>query len=81
MGRSIRKIIHVGDDRMLSIKVPSNMGQSVELILLSCDDDLLTNERDDNLSEDERFNVAAYAAVIEDDAGEDKVWEACLHAS
>ncbi|HEB85538.1 MAG TPA: hypothetical protein ENI68_00750 [Gammaproteobacteria bacterium] len=82
MGRSIRKIIHVGDDRMLSIKVPSNLGQSVEIILLSCDDDdLLTGERDDHLCEDERFNAAAYAAVIEDDAGEDKVWEACLHAS
>jgi len=80
MGRSIRKIIHVGNDRMLSIKVPSNLGKSVELILLSCDDDVSTGEAVSQLTEDERFNAAAYSAVIEDDAMEDKIWEAYLHA-
>ncbi|HEB87365.1 MAG TPA: hypothetical protein ENI68_10180 [Gammaproteobacteria bacterium] len=82
MGNAIRKIINLGKSRTLSIEIPSDFGDFVELILLPCDDDKLTLSKVvDDLSEDEVFLASAYSAVIEDDAGEDKIWEAYLHAS
>jgi|GEM_PF-912560 len=80
MGHAIRKIVNLDHGRMLSIEVPPEMGSSVELIVLSYDEELTkTRETDEKLTEDEVFLVSAYAAVIEEDSEEDKIWERYLH--
>ena len=70
MSNAIRKIVNLDHSRTLSVEVPPEMGNAVELIVLSCDE---------QLSEDEAFFVSAYSAVIELDAEEDKIWERYLH--
>jgi len=82
MGNAIRKIVTLGQDRMLSFEVPPDMGDSVELILLTCSADEVALEKGNNvLSEDETFLISSYSAVIEEDLEEDKVWERYLHVS
>jgi len=81
MGNAIRKIVNLNHDRTLSIEVPLDMGNIVELIVISCDDELTeTRVTHEDLSENEAFLVASYSAVIEEDSEEDKVWESYLHA-
>ena len=77
MGNAIRKIVNLDHDRTLSIEVPPEMGNSVELIVLSCDEELTKTH--EQLTEDEAFLVSAYSAVIEEDSEEDKIWERYLH--
>jgi len=80
MGNAIRKIVNLDHGRTLSVEVPPEMGNSVEFIVLSCDEKLTkTRETHEQLSEDEVFLVSAYSAVIEEDSEEDKIWERYLH--
>jgi len=79
MANAIRKIINLDHSRTLSIEVPPEMGDSVELIVLSYDDELTkTGKTHEQLTDDETFLVSAYAAVIEEDSEEDKIWERYL---
>ncbi len=66
---------------MGSTSVPQNMGNSVELIVLSCDEEAVLDKVQQPLSEDEMFLVSAYTATIEESSEEDKIWERYLHAS
>jgi len=80
MGNAIRKIVNLDHGRTLSIEVPPEMGNSVELIVLSCDENLTrTGKTHEQLTEDEAFLISAYSAVIEEDSEEDKIWERYLH--
>jgi len=77
VSNAIRKIVNLEHGRTLSIEVPLEMGNYVELIVISCEDEL--TEAGEKLSEDEVFIVSSYSAAIEDDSEEDKVWERYLH--
>lgn len=80
MGNAIRKIVHLDRDRTVSIEVPPEMGDAVELIVLACPDGSEAGRASEPMSEDEAFLVAAYAAAIEQDSEEDQIWERYLHA-
>ena len=72
----IREIVRVDENHQLHINVPLDMGDEFEVILMP----VRPKSEDDSLSDDDRFNLAAYEAVIDDDAEEDALWERYTHA-
>jgi len=76
MSNAITKIVHLDSSRKVSIDVPPEMGDSVELILIPCSGELKkTHDGHERLSNDEIFLVSAYSAVVEEDSEEDKIWQ------
>ena len=72
----IREILRVDKNHQLHLNIPPEMGEEVEVILMP----LASKDKTLNLSEEERFKLAAYAAVIEEDTEEDTLWEPYTHA-
>ena len=72
----IREILRVDKNHQLHLNVPPEMGEEVEVILMP----LASKDKILSLSEEERFKLAAYAAVIEEDTEEDTLWEPYTHA-
>jgi len=67
----LREILRVDENRRLHIDVPEEMGNEFEVIVVP----IRSTVTAENLSDEERFMLAAYAAVTEDDAEEDALWE------
>ena len=72
----IREIVRVDGNHQLHINVPLDMGDEFEVILMP----LRPKSEFESLSDDERFNLAAYSAVVDDDPEEDALWERYTHA-
>ncbi len=66
---AIRQVVH-RDKLNRIIPIPESFGPNVEVIILPT-----SRDHEESLSENERFLAAAYHAVIEDDAEEDRIWE------
>lgn len=64
----LRQIARLDEHHRLHMDVPAEFGDQVEVIIRSLYD------RRESLTEDESFNLAAYAAVTEADAQEDALW-------
>lgn len=71
----IREIVHVDENHQLHIDVPFDMGDEFEIILMP----LRPKAETDVLSDEDRFNLAAYSAVIDEDPEEDALWERYTH--
>jgi len=67
----IREVMHVDESRQIHIDVPVEMGDTFEVILMP----VHSRGESVNLGDEDRFNLSAYAAVVEEDAEEDKLWE------
>lgn len=67
----LREILHVDENRRLHIDVPEGMGSEFEVIVVP----IRPRATAEPLSDEDRFMLAAYAAVTEDDAEEDALWE------
>lgn len=72
----IREILHVDKNHQLHLNVPPEMGEEVEVILMP----LASRGKSQNLSDEDRFKLAAYNAVVEEDPDEDALWERYTHA-
>lgn len=72
----IREIVHVDENHQLHIDVPLDMGDEFEVILMP----FRSQVGADSLNDEDRFKLAAYAAVVEEDAEEDALWERYTHA-
>lgn len=72
----IREIVHVDENHQLHIDVPLDMGDEFEVILMP----FRSQVGVDSLNDEDRFKLAAYAAVVEEDAEEDALWERYTHA-
>lgn len=72
----IREILHVDKNHQLHLNVPPEMGEEVEVILMP----LASKDKAQGLSDEDRFKLAAYSAVIEEDTEEDALWERYPHA-
>lgn len=70
----IREFVHVDENRQLHIDVPPDMGDEFEVILMP-----VPRGGPENLSDEDRFNLSAYAAVVDEDAEEDSLWEKYTH--
>ena len=66
----LREILCVDENHQLHINVPADMGSEFEVIVLPVHANVARN-----LSDDDQFMLAAYSAVIENDAEEDAIWE------
>jgi hypothetical protein len=66
----LRETLRVDVNHQLHISVPADMGDEFEVIVLPIQSKVL-----DKLNDDERFMLATYSAVIENDPEEDAVWE------
>lgn len=64
----LRQIARLDEHHRLHMDVPAEFSDQVEVIIRSLDD------RRESLTEDESFNLAAYAAVTEADEQEDALW-------
>jgi hypothetical protein len=71
----LRKVLHVDADRNLQIKIPIEMGDEFEVIVLPIQPDFA-----DRFSEFEQFNIGAYSASTEESDEEDAVWEKYVKA-
>lgn len=71
----IREIVHADDNHQIHISVPPDMGDEFEAILVP----LRSSSTVQDLSDEDRFKLAAYAAVIEEDAEEDAIWGRYTH--
>jgi hypothetical protein len=67
----LRENLCVDANHQLHINVPADMGDEFEVIVLP----LRAKAVEGTLSDDEQFMLAAYSAVIENDADENAVWE------
>jgi hypothetical protein len=72
----IREILRVDKNHQLHLNVPPEMGEEVEVIVMP----IASKDKAQDLSDEDRFKLAAYAAVVEDDTEEDALWERCTHA-
>ena len=72
-----REIVHTDEHHRIHIEIPRDMGDEFEIILIPVQ---ANHKTADNLSEEDRFNLATYAAVIDEDAEEDALWERYTHA-
>ena len=72
----IREIVHVDENHQLHIDVPLDMGDKFEVILMP----FRSQVGVDSLNDEDRFKLAAYAAVVDEDAEEDALWERYTHA-
>lgn len=72
----IREIVRVDRNPTLHINAPRDMKEEFEVILIP----LHPKSQFENLSDDDRFNLAAYAAVVDDDPEEDALWEQYTNA-
>lgn len=66
----LRKVVCVDVNRQLHIDIPADMGDEFEVIVLP-----IQTQDVKSLSENERFALSAYSAVVENDAQEDVIWE------
>jgi len=66
----IREIVRVDENHQLHIDVPADMGDEFEIILMP----LQPKPESECLSEEDRFNLAAYSAVVDEDPEEDALW-------
>jgi hypothetical protein len=73
----IREIVHTDENHRIHIEVPRDMGDEFVVLLMPVRPH---RETADNLSEEDRFNLAAYSAVIDEDAEEDALWARYTHA-
>lgn len=73
----IREIVHADENHRIHIDVPPAMGDEFEVILLPV---LPQNETSGSLSDEDRFKLAAYSAMIDEDPEEDELWERYTHA-
>jgi hypothetical protein len=71
----IREILRVDKNHQLHLNVPPEMGEEVEVILMP----LASNDKAQDLNDEDRFKLAAYAAVVDEDAEEDTLWERYTH--
>ena len=65
----IRRRVKADASHTIHITLPPEMGDEVEVVILPAGASAAS------LTEDEAFNLAAYAAVTEADAQEDALWE------
>ena len=72
----IREFAQVDENRQIRIDVPPDMGNEFEVILMP----VRSGESAGNLSEEDLFNLSAYAAVVDEDLEEDSLWERYIHA-
>ena len=73
----IHEYVHTDENHRIHIEVPKDMGDEFEVILMPVRPKKATVN---SLSDEDRFKLAAYAAVIDDDAEEDTLWERYTHA-
>lgn len=66
----LREVVCVDVNRQLHIDIPADMGDEFEIIVLP-----IQTQDVKSLSENERFALSAYSAVVESDAQEDVIWE------
>ncbi len=71
----IEQTVTVGEDGRVELCVFKPSGTRVRVIVL---DEMSTGLSAQTLTEDERFQLAALAAVTENDAEEDAIWERYL---
>jgi hypothetical protein len=64
------KELQVDENHQLHINIPPDMGRDVKVIVFS-----KNQQNMPNLTEEEVFNLAAYAAITEDDSEEDAIWK------
>lgn len=72
----VEQTVMVGEGGQVALCVSKPVGARVRVIVL---DETNTAPDVQALTEDERFQLAALAAVTEDDTEEDAVWERYLH--
>lgn len=72
----IHEIVRVDENHQLHIHPPMDMGGELEIILMP----LRPKAEAESLGDEDRFNLAAYAAVIDEDPEEDPLWERHTHA-
>lgn len=68
----LRKVLHVDADRNLQIKIPIEMGDEFEVIVLPIQP---SSSSADRFSELEQLNIGAHSASFEDSEEEDAIWE------
>lgn len=66
---ALRQILRTDQSHYLHINIPVEFGEQVEVIILPF------NQTTQTPTEEESFNLAACAAVLEDDEQEDAIWE------
>ena len=71
----IREIVRVDAHHQLHINVPLDMGDEFEVIVMP----LRPKAENESLSDEDRFNLAAYSAVMDEDPEEDALWERYTH--
>ncbi len=74
--KAIQQIVTVSEGGRVALWVPQPAGTQVRVIVLDAVEPLVAGL---SLTEDEQFQLGAYAAVIEDDPEEDAIWERYLH--
>jgi hypothetical protein len=65
----LRQICRTDKNHHLDIEIPVEFGDQVEVIILPF------SQTTQTATEEESFNLAACAAVLEDDEQEDAIWE------
>lgn len=73
----LRENLRVDANHQLHINVPADMGDEFEVIVLPVRHKVVESA----LNDDEQFMLAAYSAVVEDDAEENAVWEKYVRIS
>jgi hypothetical protein len=69
---ALRQICRTDKDHHLNIEIPVEFGDHVEVIIRPFNQTAQTTQAP---TEEESFNLAACAAVLEDDEQEDAIWE------
>lgn len=69
--KATQQIVTVGEGGRVALQVSQPVGSRVRVIVLEAADDR-------PLTEEERFQLGALAAVTEDDPEEDAIWERYL---